>query len=177
MTRLTMRITAAALFLVCTALHAQTYPGKPIKLVVPFPPGGATDILARVLAEKMAPKLGQPIIVDNKAGAAGIIGTEAVAKAPPDGYTMVLGLSNSMLTNVFLYEKLPYDPRKDLEPLTNNRRAFAQAAWRHLLFGVVLAELERRLNDETEFEPLERVPISSNGHGNIEHAAVGASES
>jgi hypothetical protein len=66
--------------------------------------------------------------------------------------------------------------RKDLEPLTNNRRAFAQAAWRHLLFGVILAELERRLNDETEFEPLERVPISSNGHGNIEHAAVGASE-
>ena len=67
--------------------------------------------------------------------------------------------------------------RKELEPLTNNRRAFAQAAWRHLLFGVVLAELERRLNDETEFEPLEQVPISSNGHGNIEQAAVGAGES
>jgi hypothetical protein len=67
--------------------------------------------------------------------------------------------------------------RKELEPLTNNRRAFAQATWRHLLFGVVLAELERRLNDETEFEPLEQVPISSNGHGNIEQAAVGAGES
>ena len=67
--------------------------------------------------------------------------------------------------------------RSELEPLTNNRRAFAQAAWRHLLFGVVLAELERRLNDETEFEPLEKVPISSNGHGNIEQAAVGAGES
>jgi hypothetical protein len=66
--------------------------------------------------------------------------------------------------------------RSELEPLTNNRRAFGQAAWRHLLFGVVLAELERRLNDETEFEPLEQVPISSNGHGNIEHAAVEASE-
>jgi hypothetical protein len=71
-----------------------------------------------------------------------------------------------------------YHPaRADLEPLQGNRRAFGQAAWRHLLFGIVLAELERRLNDETLFEPLERVPISSNGHGNIEHAAVGASES
>jgi hypothetical protein len=67
--------------------------------------------------------------------------------------------------------------RRELEPLQGNRRAFGQAAWRHLLFGIVLAELERRLNDETEFEPLEQVPSSSNGHGNIEHAAVGASES
>jgi hypothetical protein len=67
--------------------------------------------------------------------------------------------------------------RSELEPLTGNRRAFAQAAWRHLLFGLVLAELERRLNAEGEFEPLEGVPVSSNGHGNIEHAAVGAGES
>jgi hypothetical protein len=66
--------------------------------------------------------------------------------------------------------------RGDLERLHGNRRAFAQAAWRHLLFGIVLSELERRLNDETEFEPLEGIPVSSNGHGNIEQAAVGASE-
>jgi hypothetical protein len=67
--------------------------------------------------------------------------------------------------------------RSELEPLAGNRRAFAQAAWRHLLFGVVLGELERRLNDEREYEPLEGVPVSSNGHGNIERAAVGAGES
>jgi hypothetical protein len=67
--------------------------------------------------------------------------------------------------------------RSDLETMRGNRRAFAQAAWRHLLFGVVLAELERRLNDKAEFEPLEQVPVSSNGHGNIEQAAVGAGES
>jgi len=67
--------------------------------------------------------------------------------------------------------------RGDLEPLQGNRRAFAQAAWRHVLFGVVLAELERRLNDVAEYEPLEKIPASSNGHGNIEEAAVGASES
>lgn len=97
-----------------TAVHAQTFPSKPIRLVVPFAAGGATDILARVMAEKMAPRLGQPIVVENKTGAAGIIGTDAVAKAPPDGYTLLLSISNAMLTNVFLYEKLPYDPRKDL---------------------------------------------------------------
>jgi hypothetical protein len=67
--------------------------------------------------------------------------------------------------------------RAELEPMWGNRRAFAQAAWRHLLFGVVLGELERRLNADREFEPLEGVPVSSNGHGNIEHAAVGAGES
>jgi hypothetical protein len=67
--------------------------------------------------------------------------------------------------------------RSSLEPLTGNRRAFAQAAWRHLLFGLTLAALERRLNPEGEFEPLEQVPVSSNGHGNIEHAAVAATES
>jgi hypothetical protein len=67
--------------------------------------------------------------------------------------------------------------RSELEPLSGNRRAFAQAAWRHLLFGLVLGELERRLNPQGEFEPLEDVPVSSNGHGNIEHAAVGATES
>ena len=105
--------TAAALCL-ATAAHAQSFPSKPIRIVVPFAAGGATDILARLLAEKMAPRLGQPIVIDNKAGAAGILGTDAVAKAAPDGHTLLLSLSNSMMTNVFLYEKLPYDPRRDL---------------------------------------------------------------
>ena len=96
------------------AQQAANYPNKPIKVVVPFAPGGATDVLARVLAEKLAAGLGQPLVIDNKPGAAGIIGTDAVAKAAPDGYTIVLGLSNSLLTNQFLYEKLPYDPQRDL---------------------------------------------------------------
>ena len=104
---------AAALCAIAPA-QAQTYPSKPIKMVVPFPAGGATDVLARVLAEKMAAGLGQPVIIDNKPGAAGIIGTDAVAKAAPDGYTIVLSLSNSLLTNQFLYEKLPYDTQRDL---------------------------------------------------------------
>ncbi len=101
-----------------TAAWAQAaYPNKPIKVVVPFAPGGATDVLARVLAEKMAVGLGQPMVIDNKPGAAGIIGTDAVAKAAPDGYTLLLALSNSMLTNQFLYTKLPYSPEKDIAPI------------------------------------------------------------
>ncbi len=97
-----------------TAAQAQTFPSKPIRLVVPFPPGGATDILARILGEKMALAFKQPVVIDNKPGAAGIIGTDAVAKAPADGHTLVLSLSNSLLTNQFLYEKLPYDMQRDL---------------------------------------------------------------
>lgn len=97
-----------------TAAQAQTFPGKPIRLVVPFPPGGATDILARMLGEKLAVAFKQPVVIENKAGAAGIIGTDAVAKAPPDGHTLVLSLSNSLLTNQFLYTKLPYDTQRDL---------------------------------------------------------------
>lgn len=97
-----------------TAAQAQTFPGKPIRLVVPFPPGGATDILARMLGEKLAVAFKQPVVIENKAGAAGIIGTDAVAKAPPDGHTLVLSLSNSFLTNQFLYTKLPYDTQRDL---------------------------------------------------------------
>ncbi|MDL9999542.1 tripartite tricarboxylate transporter substrate binding protein [Variovorax sp. J22P240] len=105
---------SAAVLCAIAPAQAQTYPNKPIKMVVPFAAGGATDVLARVLAEKMAAGLGQPVIIDNKPGAAGIIGTDAVAKAAPDGYTIVLSLSNSLLTNQFLYEKLPYDTQRDL---------------------------------------------------------------
>lgn len=94
--------------------QAQAYPVKPIRMVVPFAAGGATDVLARILGEKMAVGLGQPIIIDNKAGAAGIIGTDMVAKAPADGHTLVLSLSNSLLTNQFLYDKLPYSAQRDL---------------------------------------------------------------
>jgi len=105
---------ASALALGAAGAHAQTYPTKPIKMVVPFAAGGGTDVLARVIGEKLAAGLGQPVVIDNKPGAAGIIGTDAVAKAAPDGYTIVMSLSNALLTNQFLYEKLPYHPERDL---------------------------------------------------------------
>ncbi|MFT3721930.1 Bug family tripartite tricarboxylate transporter substrate binding protein [Pseudorhodoferax sp.] len=89
------------------------WPSKPIRLVVPFNAGGATDIIARSVGEVLARRTGQPVVVDNKGGAAGILGSDAVAKAPADGYTLLLSLSTSMLINQFLYAKLPYNPQKD----------------------------------------------------------------
>ena len=104
-----------------TAL-AQTgkaaWPTKPIRLVVPFNAGGATDIIARTVGEALSRRIGQPVVGDNKGGAAGILGTDAVAKAPADGHTLLLTLSTSMLINQFLYTKLPYNPQKDLALIT-----------------------------------------------------------
>lgn len=104
-----------------TAL-AQTgkaaWPTKPIRLVVPFNAGGATDIIARTVGEALSKRIGQPVVVDNKGGAAGILGTDAVAKAPADGHTLLLTLSTSMLINQFLYTKLPYNPQNDLALIT-----------------------------------------------------------
>ncbi len=107
---LTLAAGAAALPLA----HAQAYPNKPIRIVVPYGAGGATDVLARVYGEKLSARLGQPVVIDNKAGAGGILGTDTVAKATPDGYTLLVSLSTSMLINQFLYQKLPYNPAKDL---------------------------------------------------------------
>jgi tripartite-type tricarboxylate transporter receptor subunit TctC len=110
-------IAAAATALLFTSTSAQAaYPDRPIKLIVPFAPGGSNDILARVLAEKLGGRLGQPIIVENRAGAGGTIGTEFVVKAPPDGYTLLFA-STSITTNAASGKKLPYDLVKDLQPI------------------------------------------------------------
>lgn len=92
---------------------ASTYPNRPVRLIVGMPPGGATDIMARVIGEKLGATLGQPFVVDNRPGAGGIIGTEAVAKAAPDGHTISLILSGAVIANQFVYSKLPYNPDKD----------------------------------------------------------------
>ena len=98
---------------------AQPYPAKPLRLIVPFPPGGPADSVARILAQKLTDALGQPVVVDNRAGATGTIGAGIVAKAPPDGYTLLLGTSNELAMSPGLYEKLPYDPTRDFTPLSN----------------------------------------------------------
>ncbi len=103
--------------LVPAALQAQpAWPSRPIKIVVPFPPGGSNDILARMLAEKLGSRLGQPIVVENKGGAGGNIGTDFVAKAPADGYTLLIA-SASLTTNAASGKKLPYDLLADLQPI------------------------------------------------------------
>lgn len=96
------------------AIAQQAYPSKSIRLVVPFNAGGATDVLARLIGEKLGARLGQPVVIDNKAGAGGILGTDTVAKANADGHTLLFSLTTSMLINQFLYEKLPYNPQRDL---------------------------------------------------------------
>jgi len=96
---------------------AQQWPSRPIRFTVPLPPGGANDLLARVFAERLQPVLGQPVVVENKPGAGGNVGTEFVGKQAPDGYSLLLS-SNTHVINVYFFSKLPYDPIKDFEPVT-----------------------------------------------------------
>ena len=98
--------------------NSQTYPSRPIRIVVPFPPGGGTDVGTRVIAQKLQEALGQPVLVENKGGAAGILGTEYTAKAAPDGYTIMMGNIGTHAINVSLYKKLSYDPVKDFVPIS-----------------------------------------------------------
>lgn len=111
MIRTGIKLLAAAL-LGAAALSAQadTYPSRPIKVVSPFPAGGATDVLTRVLAERMAKDLGQPMIVENKAGAGTSIGAAFVSREAPDGYTILMATNSTLVTNRYLYKELPYDP-------------------------------------------------------------------
>ena len=110
---------AIAVVLGVGAALAQPYPAKPVRLVVPFPPGGPADSVARVLAQKLTDVMGQPVVVDNRAGATRTIGAGIVAKSAPDGYTLLLGTSNELAMSPGLYDKLPYDPTRDFAPLSN----------------------------------------------------------
>ena len=101
-----------------TTSYADTYPSRPIKIVIAFPPGTPPDITSRRLGETLSPLLGQPIIIENKGGAAGSIGTEAVAKSPPDGYTLTAGTNGTHVFNLHLYKALPYHPLNDFAPVT-----------------------------------------------------------
>jgi tripartite-type tricarboxylate transporter receptor subunit TctC len=110
---------ALALFLVCCASAlAQPYPSRPVKMIVPFPAGSTPDIVGRTLASKLQESLGQPFVVDNRTGAAGNIGTDAVAKSAPDGYTLLVAINGPLAVNKHLYKDLPYDPDKDLQPIS-----------------------------------------------------------
>src|SRR6478609_11569073 len=110
-------IAGALLAAAALSVNAQTYPLKPIRLILPFPPGGPSDILGRALSQKLTEQLGHTVITDNRAGAGGNLGLELTAKAPPDGYTIVLS-SPLISISPSLYSKLNYDPKKDLAPVS-----------------------------------------------------------
>jgi tripartite-type tricarboxylate transporter receptor subunit TctC len=101
-----------------TAATAQDYPNKPVRIVVPFAPGGVTDNSARVMADRLGQRLGQPVIVENRAGANGNIGTGQVAQAAPDGYTLLLGFDGTLVINPHIYPKMPFDVLKDFAPVS-----------------------------------------------------------
>ncbi|MFC7556039.1 Bug family tripartite tricarboxylate transporter substrate binding protein [Pseudoroseomonas wenyumeiae] len=99
--------------------HAtEPYPSRAVRIIVPYPPGGTTDIVARIIAQQLSDQLGRPFVVDNRAGASGAIGASAVAKSAPDGYTLLMGTANSHGINSALQANLPYDAVKDFAPIT-----------------------------------------------------------
>ena len=108
---------AATLIATTTAL-AQQYPSKPVRFVVPYAAGGATDLIARVIGERLSAHLGQPFVIENRPGAATLLGAQIVAKAEPDGYTLLMATSTTLAINASLYKNLPYDPVKDFAPIS-----------------------------------------------------------
>ena len=111
------RALGATLLAASSVVCAQTYPNKPIRIIVPFPPGGANDIATRTLNVRLPALLGQNLIIDNRAGAGGNVGAEIASKSPPDGYTLLMA-NNSLIINASLYRKLPYDPFRDFIPIS-----------------------------------------------------------
>lgn len=117
--RLFRHTALCAAVLACTPVLAQNYPGKPVRIIVPFAPGGATDIVTRVVAQKLNEIWGQQVVVDNRAGAGGNIGGELAARSAPDGYTLFMTSGSIVTANQHIYKKMPFDPAKDLVPVTN----------------------------------------------------------
>ena len=146
---------------------AQTYPSRPIKIVAPFPAGGGYDFLSRMIGQKMTETWGQPVVVENRAGANGNIGTDFVAKAPADGYTLLMGGNSPIALNVSLYPKLPYDPVRDFE-------AISRVATQPNLFAAhptvpvkSVADLIRHAKANPG-----KITYASNGNGSPQHLAA-----
>lgn len=114
--------TVVSLGLTAPALHAQAWPSKPVRVIVNFPPGGVADQLARLVGQPLSEALGQPVVIENRGGAGGNIGGDAVAKSPPDGYTLLMSSGGMVSINPHLYAKMPFDPTKDIVPVASIAR-------------------------------------------------------
>ncbi len=116
MFRRVLRVAASIVFAVAPLVQAQNYPARPVRLIVPFPPGGSVDVVARALTPKLSERLGQQVVIENRSGASGSIGTEIVAHARPDGYTLLIN-TIPLVSNAYLYKEVPYDPFADFVPI------------------------------------------------------------
>ncbi len=165
--RLAKTLTAIAATLAASMTFAQAYPNKPIKLIVPFAPGGSTDIVARIMATKLSPILGQPVVVENRAGAGGSIGAAEIAKAAPDGYTIGMGSVSTMGTNIVAYKNNKLNPMTEFTHITN----IASVP------GVIIVNKNFAFKDYKSFvEELKKNPgkhsYASSGAGGVGHLAM-----
>ena len=160
-------VIVALLFAVIGAATAAQYPARPIRLLVPNPPGGATDTLARVIAPKLSEALGQPIVVDNRAGSNGNLATEATARAAPDGHTLFLAADGQIVISPHLYRKLPYDTLKDLAPV-------ASLVSTQMLLAVQPSLPVKSLQEFVEYARRANPPLAyaSIGNGSQHHLAM-----
>ncbi|AMG46314.1 Bug family tripartite tricarboxylate transporter substrate binding protein [Achromobacter ruhlandii] len=168
--RMASALTAVSLWLgaglISVAVAAGAYPDRPVKLIVPFPAGGATDLMARSLAQGLGEKLGQTVVVENRGGAGGTIGAEAVASAAPDGYTLLYSTMGVLTINPSLYPKLRYDPQ----------RSFAPVSMTNLTSNLLVVNPDLKVNSVAELAELARqrpgeLTFSSSGNGTTSHLA------
>jgi tripartite-type tricarboxylate transporter receptor subunit TctC len=165
---MTMRIASLLMLLACAAqASAQSYPDKPVRLIVPLSAGSAVDTLARIPAQKLAELWGQQVVVDNRVGANGIIGTEAAAKSPSDGYTLLLTNDAALATSPALYPKLPYDPVRDFAPI-------ALAASIPVILVVHAAQPFTSVQDLVRYAKANpgRLHYASGGNGSAQHVPM-----
>jgi tripartite-type tricarboxylate transporter receptor subunit TctC len=154
-----MRLVLCALLLSVGAAHAQSWPARAVRLVVPLPPGSGSDLLARGLSQRLSPMWGQPVVVDNRPGGNMIIATDAVAKSAPDGYTLLFGVDTSFTVNPHIYANLPYNAVKDFQPVT------------HLTsFGVMLVANPSLLANNVA----ELVALAKKHPGKISYSSIGS---
>ena len=155
-----------ALGLIATAAHAQTYPEKPIRMVIPFPPGGGTDILGRLVAQKLTEANKWTIVPDNKAGAGGTLGITEAAKGKPDGYDMVMGQKDNLVVGPWLYKSLPWNPVKDFTPV-------AHVAWSPVIIATSINSKYKTLADVVAAAKAapDTVTYGSPGNGTTIHLA------
>jgi tripartite-type tricarboxylate transporter receptor subunit TctC len=159
-------LAVVALALMCSA-HAQHYPAKPVRVVVPFPPGGPVDVVTRIVTPKLGESLGQQMVIDNRAGASGTIATGTVAKADPDGYVLLIGTTTTITVSQNLYRNLGYDPLKDLQPISR----YAEVPSVLVVHPSVPAKSVRELIALAKAEP-GKLSYGSAGPGTSQHLAV-----